>query len=103
MPDTFSFETATKAGAKARLALAGPTGSGKAQPVDAPVLTPSGWRPIGDLRPGDAVFAADGAATEVAAVYPQGVQRIYRLTFSDRTPAQPTAPHLSVTQTLLHP
>src|SRR5258707_620154 len=29
MTDTFTFETATKAGAKARLALAGPTGSGK--------------------------------------------------------------------------
>src|SRR5258706_421762 len=29
MTDTFAFETATKAGAKARLALAGPTGSGK--------------------------------------------------------------------------
>jgi len=29
MTDTFTFETATKAGAKARLALTGPTGSGK--------------------------------------------------------------------------
>src|SRR5258708_19421143 len=29
MSDTFTFETATKAGAKARLAVGGPTGSGK--------------------------------------------------------------------------
>lgn len=54
---------------------------GKFHPKTEPVLTPVGWRPIGDLLPGDEIISADGTATQVTAVYPQGVQPIFKLTF----------------------
>src|ERR687883_87613 len=36
---------------------------GRAQPVDAPVLTPTGWQSIGTLRVGDLVVGSDGGPT----------------------------------------
>src|SRR3982750_291073 len=45
---------------------------GRAQPVDTPVLTPDGWRPIGELHVGDLVVGSDGHPTPVLGVYPQG-------------------------------
>lgn len=35
-------------------------GTGKAQPLNEPVLTPEGWRAMGDLEVGDLVIGADG-------------------------------------------
>jgi hypothetical protein len=45
--------------------LAGQMGVGKAQPLDSRVLTPRGWVRMGDVRPGDVVAAAAGAAAGV--------------------------------------
>ena len=56
---------------------------GKEMPVDTPVLTPSGWREMGELCVGDLVIAGDGTPTPVVGVYPQGVKPVYRLTFND--------------------
>lgn len=98
---TSSFKPATREASYARIALSGPSGSGKAQPIDAPILTPSGWRNIGDLVVGDAIYAADGSVTTVVGVYPQGVQPIYRLTFTDGSAAESTYDHLWLTQTVL--
>lgn len=70
------------------------TGTGKAQPIDEPVLTPDGWKPIGDVRVGDEVIGADGTPTEVLAVYPQGVRPVYRVTFDDGCSTRACAEHL---------
>lgn len=67
----------------AHLLIAGGTGSGKAQPVDEPVLTPGGWVPIGSIKPGDEVIGQSGKATMVTHVHPQGVRPVMRVTFSD--------------------
>ncbi|MFE7184146.1 PhoH family protein [Streptomyces erythrochromogenes] len=56
---------------------------GRAQPVFTNVLTPDGWRPIGDLRVGDLVVGSNGEPTPVLGVYPQGEKDIYRLTAQD--------------------
>ncbi|WP_432118996.1 PhoH family protein [Streptomyces sp. bgisy032] len=56
---------------------------GRAQPVFTNVLTPDGWRPIGDLQVGDLVVGSDGEPTPVLGVYPQGEKDIYRLTAQD--------------------
>src|SRR6188474_171764 len=45
---------------------------GRAQPVDRRVLTPWGWRRIGDLEVGDLVVGSDGQPTQVLGVFPQG-------------------------------
>ncbi|MFG3123140.1 PhoH family protein [Streptomyces sp. NPDC048201] len=56
---------------------------GRAQPVFTNVLTPDGWRPIGDLRVGDLVIGSDGEPTPVLGVYPQGEKDVYRVTAQD--------------------
>lgn len=48
---------------KGRAAIFASFGLGKARPVSEPVLTPTGWRAIGDLRVGDEVIAGDGSVT----------------------------------------
>jgi phosphate starvation-inducible PhoH-like protein len=56
---------------------------GRAQPVFTNVLTPDGWRPIGDLRVGDLVIGSNGEPTPVLGVYPQGKKDVYRVTAQD--------------------
>ncbi|UNO42066.1 PhoH family protein [Streptomyces sp. MST-110588] len=56
---------------------------GRAQPVFTNVLTPDGWRPIGDLQVGDLVIGSNGEPTPVLGVYPQGEKDIYRVTAQD--------------------
>jgi len=56
---------------------------GRAQPVCTPVLTPDGWRPIGELRVGDLVVGSDGTPTPVLGVYPQGEKDVYRVSAQD--------------------
>jgi type IV secretory pathway ATPase VirB11/archaellum biosynthesis ATPase len=63
--------------------LCGKVGSGKAQPDETPVLTPTGFRQIKDLSPGDLITAPDGKTARVVGVFPQGKKPIYRVTFSD--------------------
>lgn len=65
-----------------------PTGSGKEQPVTAKVLTPTGFKNIGDLQIGDSIIAGDGKVTKVIGKYPQGVKDVYKITFSDNTIAE---------------
>ena len=67
---------------------------GRAQPVDAPVLTPDGFRPIGDLEPGDLVTGSDGKPTIVLGVYPQGAKEIFRVTAQDGASTLCCAEHL---------
>ena len=43
----------------------GPSGGGKLLSTDTPILTPSGWSTMGELRVGDRVFGADGRPTKV--------------------------------------
>jgi len=74
--------------------LAMGVGAGKAQPLDEPVLTPDGWRTMGDLRPGDFVVGSDGLPTEVLGVFPQGVVDIYEVTTEDGRRVRACGDHL---------
>lgn len=60
-----------------------PMRSGKAQPLDSKVLTPTGWRCMGDLCVGDLVTGHDGRLAPVTGVFPQGEKEIYRVSFED--------------------
>lgn len=63
--------------------FSGETASGKAQPLDAKVLTPTGWRLMADLTVGDLVTCPDGRTAPINGVYPQGDKDIWRITFED--------------------
>lgn len=67
---------------------------GRSQPLSARVLTPSGWRYMGELRVGDAVIGANGSSTKVLGVFPQGVEDVYRVTFSDGAATECSGDHL---------
>ncbi len=67
---------------------------GRAQPVDTPVPTPLGWRPLGSLQPGDWVLGSNGLPTQVTGVFPQGVKQVYRLTSSDGAQTLACTEHL---------
>jgi hypothetical protein len=54
----------------------------KMQPVSEPVLTPSGWVPIGQIRAGDFVIGSDGKRVRVLAVHPQLDRRVFRVTLN---------------------
>jgi phosphate starvation-inducible PhoH-like protein len=56
---------------------------GRAMPLPTPVLTPSGFRPIGSLRVGDLVIGSNGQPTPVIGVYPQGRKEIFRFKTQD--------------------
>jgi phosphate starvation-inducible protein PhoH len=72
----------------------GPAGSGKAQPLSALVMTPSGPIPMGLIRVGDEICSVDGRVSRVLAVYPQGVKQVYEIEFDDGSKAEACAEHL---------
>lgn len=74
--------------------LADDMGLGKAQPLDAKVLTPLGWRRMGQLEMGDFVIGKNGQPVQILAVYPQGQRDIYRLTMSDGSSVEADLEHL---------
>jgi len=67
---------------------------GRAQPLFTKVLTPNGFRPIGELAVGDFVIGSDGRPTEVLGVYPQGFKEIYRVHTHDGASTLASADHL---------
>lgn len=80
--------------ARVNILIVGMMGSGKAQPLDAKVLTPDGWTTMGDLAVGDRVIGTDGEAHFVTGVFPQGEKEIYRVTFSDGSSTECCDEHL---------
>lgn len=69
-------------------------GLGKAQPIDAKVLTPTGWTQIGKIRPGDFVAGSSGGFTKVQGVYPQGRKPIFKVRFNDGSETRCCDEHL---------
>lgn len=56
---------------------------GRAQPYDAQVLTPNGYRAIGSLQVGDLVVGSNGLPTPVLGVYPRGRKQVFRVRTQD--------------------
>ncbi|GLW62578.1 hypothetical protein Arub01_08220 [Actinomadura rubrobrunea] len=74
--------------------LQGDVGAGKAQPLDAGVLTPTGFRPMGEMAVGDEVVTPTGEVTVVTGVFPQGERDVYRVVFCDGTSVECDDEHL---------
>lgn len=79
--------------------LAAAGGSGKAQPLWSKVLTPTGWKLMGDIQPGDEVITGDGSITKVTGVFPQGKKPIFRVQMSDGATTHCCDEHLWLTKT----
>ena len=72
----------------------GSRGPGKGLPVDEPVFTPTGPKPIGSLQVGDLVSCPDGTTSPVIGVYPQGLRPTYELEFFDGSIARCDDQHI---------
>jgi phosphate starvation-inducible protein PhoH len=77
----------------------GSAGTGKAQPIDAKIITPTGMVNMGDIVVGDFVIDENGNPVEVIAVHPQGEKPIYRVLFNDGTFTESCEDHLWYTKT----
>lgn len=69
-------------------------GLGKAQPLDAQIVTPRGFEPMEWMQVGTSITGQDGRTHFVTGVYPQGMKDIYRLVFSDGTSTECCEDHL---------
>jgi ATP-dependent exoDNAse (exonuclease V) alpha subunit len=98
-PSIHQADEAAKATAGILGILAGSPGTGKAQPLDAKILTPTGWTTMGEIRKGDRVIGGDGKPTSVVDVYDRGILPVYRVTFSDGTSTECSEDHLWYTTT----
>lgn len=70
-------------------------GFGKAQPLTSKVYTPTGYKLMGDVKPGDEVLDGLGRTTKVLEVFPQGKRDIYRLKLNDGTYIEVADNHLN--------
>jgi phosphate starvation-inducible PhoH-like protein len=78
------------------LFLIGPAGTGKAQPLDSIVYTPTGPRTMGKIRVKDKVCTPDGRVATVIGEFPQGEKDIYRIIFSNGDSVECCDEHLWV-------
>lgn len=74
--------------------LAAAAGTGKAQPLDASIKIPGGWKRMGDMKVGDIVTAWDGTPTNVIGVYPQGRRQTFTVHFTDGRVVEACDEHL---------
>src|SRR5262250_2429190 len=77
----------------------GPEGSGKALALDTPIPTPKGWTTMGELSPGQEVFAGDGSPTRVTfATAVMTGHECFQVRYSDGTEVVADADHQWVTE-----
>lgn len=70
------------------------TNSGKAQPLWSKVLTPAGWKTMGEVQIGDTLIGKNNDNGKVIQIFPQGVKDYYRVHFDDGTYAECCDDHL---------
>jgi hypothetical protein len=69
-------------------------GAGKAQPLTSKVYTPSGPKLMGDMKVGDYVIGMDGLPKRVNSIHPQGVKKVFEVTFNDGSKTECCDEHL---------
>ena len=67
---------------------------GKAQPLTAKVLTPTGFVRMGDIAFGDTVMTPSGRPSRVIGVFPQGLREVFQVRMADGSETFATAEHL---------
>ena len=79
--------------------IVGPSSFGKSQPLYSRILTPNGYKRMGEMKVGDYVVGPDGKNYEVSGVFPQGKRPIYEVTFSNGTSCECDIKHLWTVKT----
>lgn len=69
-------------------------GTGKALPLDTPILTPTGWTTMGELKVGDEVIGSNGKPCHVLRIHEQGLKPGYHITFRDGSEVDCCGEHL---------
>jgi len=69
------------------------------QPLDAKILTPTGWTTMGQLKIGDSVISRDGKPTKVIGVFPKGEKEVYKITTTEGQVTECCEDHLWETKT----
>lgn len=64
------------------------------QPLDSGVLTPSGWKKMGELVEGDIVCGTNGTHQSVLGVFPKGELEVYEVVFADGRVVECSGNHL---------
>lgn len=64
--------------------IVAPMGTGKAMPLNSLILTPLGYKTMGEIKVGDMVIGGDGKPHKVIGTFPQeGLRPIYKVYFSN--------------------
>lgn len=74
--------------------MCGAMSMGKAQPLYSKVLTPKGYKQMGDMAVGDEVIGRYGEVNKVCGIYPQGKRPIYKVTLNDNSSCHCDIEHL---------
>jgi predicted phage terminase large subunit-like protein len=74
----------------------GAAGGGKVAPKDSLVLTPWGYKPMGEVKKGDQICNPDGSQQKVLEVFPHKDWEFYKITFKDGSTCEVGKEHLWV-------
>ena len=83
-----------KEGALPHLLFSGTSGTGKAQPLDAKILTPTGWVLMGELKFGDKILTPSGRISNIIGIFPQGEKEVFKIDFDDGKSVECCEEHL---------
>lgn len=67
---------------------------GNAQPLDAKIATPTGWKLMGEMEAGTQVLTPSGEVTQVSGVYPRGTRPVYEVVRADGSTTTACNEHL---------
>lgn len=63
-------------------------------PLYTPILTPTGWKTMGDMKVGMDICGTNGTIQQVLGVFPKGKKEIYEVEFSDKRVVECCGEHL---------
>ncbi len=69
------------------------------QPLDAKILTPTGWTTMGKIKKGDYIIGYDGKATKVIETYNKGIKDVYRINTTNGGSTKACGEHIWATKT----
>lgn len=90
----FQEEGANWLSMQSKAILGDDMGLGKAQPLTSNILTPTGWVKMKDVKLGQKIIGKNGKTFEITGIFPQGIKKIYKVTFSDNSHVECCADHL---------